>query len=63
MITKQEFNDYEELRKSDKVNMWLIQDVCSKINLKKEQVYEIMENYYKLLKKYSPEQEKAVTSG
>ena len=52
-ITKDDFEDYERVRKGGLTNMFAVATVCDlSDNLDKEKVFEIMENYEELMKKF-----------
>lgn len=52
MITKEEFLTYEEVRKSGKTNMILVNIVESLSGLSREKIFEIMKSYSSLREKY-----------
>ena len=52
MITKKEFQRYEEVRASGRTNMLKVWAVSELSGLSKKKVMDIMENYSKLTKKY-----------
>ena len=51
-ITKRQFKAYENVRLSNKTNMFMISNVMALSGLEKEQILEIMENYEKLEKDF-----------
>lgn len=51
-ITKEEFDDYENVRTSGVTNMFNVKLVCELSGLEREEVFFIMENYSKLKDEY-----------
>ena len=51
-ITKDDFERYEEVRKSSRTNMFAVSNVCDLSGLEPEKVREIMKQYSLLSKKY-----------
>ena len=51
-ITKEDFNEYEEVRQGGRTNMLMISNVCALSGLSSEQVKYIISNYTELAKKY-----------
>ena len=51
-ITKEDFELYEDIRKSGKLNMFNVSKIVELTGLTKEQCFYIMENYEKLTNKY-----------
>lgn len=51
-ITKEDFEAYEEVRKSGVTNMWAIRTVEELSGLEREQITAIMQNYAKLCELY-----------
>ena len=52
MISKKEFESYEEIRNSGKTNMLIVENVCELSGLTRNQVTEIMQNYEFIKYKY-----------
>lgn len=52
MITKEQFEAYENVRQSGATNMWAVNVVMELSGLTKEQCLEIMKTYGELLKQY-----------
>jgi len=52
IITKEEFEAYEEVRSSGVTNMFAVNVVQSLSGLSREKILEIMKTYGELLKKY-----------
>jgi hypothetical protein len=58
MITKEEFEDYEEVRQSGVTNMFNIRLVEDLTGLSREKIMEIMHNYSELKEKFKGSEEK-----
>lgn len=56
MITKEQFESYEDVRVSGITNMFNTKVVCSISGLTREQCREIMKNYSSLKEKYLPKE-------
>ena len=52
MITKEQFEDYEDVRVSGVTNMFNVKLVCQISGLTREQCKEIMSNYSELKERY-----------
>jgi hypothetical protein len=52
MITKEEFQAYEDVRSSGITNMFDVKTVQALSGLSREKILEIMETYSKLMKQY-----------
>ena len=52
MITKEEFQAYEDVRSSGVTNMFDVRTVQSLSGLTREKILEIMETYAELMKQY-----------
>ena len=52
MITKEDFEAYEKVRKSGEFNMFDITGVSMRSGLNKEEIQEIMTNYNKFKEKF-----------
>jgi len=52
MISRKEFESYEEIRNSGKTNMLIVENVCELSGLTRDQVIEIMQNYEFIKYKY-----------
>ncbi len=52
IITKEDFEAYEDIRESGATNMYAIATVADLSGLEVEQVREIMKTYEELMKKY-----------
>ncbi len=58
-ITKNQFNRYEECRKSGKTNMFMISNVLRLTGLDSDTVYYIMKHYTELNNKFVAQEETA----